>query len=204
MSFQEKLRYYREKAGYKSAKEFANLLGVPYTTYVAYENKGREPRYDTLKKISFLLEVSIDTLLENKASEVQEALKDLRQCGITVDKDSKKSMDDSYCVQWGEIRVYEIEHLKVALHDFHLLLNGSDLITLYNSVNESEKKFQNLLKEFKKMSYEKRLTEIHLKKSEAGRKYLFINEAGYREKLAKEYPDSYKRLYELYGSEIKK
>lgn len=64
MSFQEKLRYYREKAGYKSAKEFARLLGVPYTTYVAYENKDREPRYKTLCKIAQLLNVTPNDLLE--------------------------------------------------------------------------------------------------------------------------------------------
>ena len=29
MSFQENLRYYREKAGYKQAKDFAKVLDVP-------------------------------------------------------------------------------------------------------------------------------------------------------------------------------
>lgn len=63
MSFQENLKHYREKAGYKSAKEFADVLDIPYTSYVAYENKGREPKYEMLCKISDLLKVSTDELL---------------------------------------------------------------------------------------------------------------------------------------------
>ena len=39
MSFQENLRYYREKAGYKQAKDFAKVLDVPYPTYVGYESQ---------------------------------------------------------------------------------------------------------------------------------------------------------------------
>ena len=63
MSFQENLKHYREKAGYKSAKEFANTLGIPPNTYVGYEVRGREPKFDTLCKIADLLEVSTDDLL---------------------------------------------------------------------------------------------------------------------------------------------
>lgn len=63
MAFQENLRYYREKAGYKQAKEFAKILGITYTTYIGYENKGREPKYSTLCKIADLLNISTDELL---------------------------------------------------------------------------------------------------------------------------------------------
>ena len=63
MSFQENLRYYREKAGYKQAKDFAKVLDVPYPTYVGYESQGREPKYETLCKIADLLQVSTDDLL---------------------------------------------------------------------------------------------------------------------------------------------
>lgn len=63
MTFQERLRFYREKAGYKSAKEFAEKLGMGYTTYVAYENKDREPRYEVLCKIARLLDVTPNDLL---------------------------------------------------------------------------------------------------------------------------------------------
>lgn len=63
MNFQENLKKYREKAGYSSAKDFASLLGIPYTTYMGYENKGSEPKYELLIKISTYLNVSTDTLL---------------------------------------------------------------------------------------------------------------------------------------------
>lgn len=63
MSFQENLRYYREKAGYKQAKDFAKVLDVPYPTYVGYESQGREPKYNTLCKIADILQVSTDDLL---------------------------------------------------------------------------------------------------------------------------------------------
>lgn len=63
MTFQERLRYYRERAGYKSAKEFAEKLGMGYTTYVAYENKDREPRYEVLCNIARLLDVTPNDLL---------------------------------------------------------------------------------------------------------------------------------------------
>lgn len=63
MSFQENLKHYREKAGYKTAKEFADILSVPYPTYAAYENKNSEPKYEMLCKIADLLQVSTDDLL---------------------------------------------------------------------------------------------------------------------------------------------
>lgn len=63
MSFQENLKYYREQAGFKTAKDFADVLNIPYTSYVAYENKNREPKYEMLVKIADLLQVSTDDLL---------------------------------------------------------------------------------------------------------------------------------------------
>ncbi|WP_302451528.1 helix-turn-helix domain-containing protein, partial [Acidaminococcus fermentans] len=170
MSFQEKLRYYREKAGYKSAKEFANLLDVPYTTYVAYENKGREPRYDTLKKISFLLEVSIDTLLENEATEIQKAIQDLRTCGFIVTRDHVIEKFTGYHVEWGKV-----VGTKLKFYEHDVVLASSELVALYASVQEERKEIKSLLNKIKTISYEKRLTEIHLKKIEETRKYLFIN-----------------------------
>ena len=44
MSFQENLRYYRERAGYKQSKDFAQALDIPYSTYKGYETQGREPK----------------------------------------------------------------------------------------------------------------------------------------------------------------
>lgn len=85
MSFQENLRYYREKAGYKQAKEFAKILDISYSTYKGYESQGREPKYETLCKIADLLEVSTDELLgrtnnilgNNESEKLEKIIKDL-------------------------------------------------------------------------------------------------------------------------------
>ena len=66
MNLQENLKFYRVKAGYKTAKEFSNALGIPYNTYTAYENQKREPKLDMLVKIADLLHVSTDELLGAK------------------------------------------------------------------------------------------------------------------------------------------
>lgn len=97
MGFQENLKYYREKAGYKQAKDFYKLLGVPYSTYIGYESKGREPKYNTLCKIADLLNVSTDELLG--AKEKKYTAKDLERLAIRnrimleVEKQEQ---------QWGE------------------------------------------------------------------------------------------------------
>lgn len=62
MSFQTNLRRFREATGY-TAKDFAALIGIKYSTYVSYEAAGKEPKYDTLRKIAAALSVSIDELL---------------------------------------------------------------------------------------------------------------------------------------------
>ena len=63
MSFQDNLRRAREKAGYESAKDFSDRLGISYTTYMNYESKGREPKYDRLCEIAAALHVTTDELL---------------------------------------------------------------------------------------------------------------------------------------------
>ena len=80
MSFRENLKYYREKAGYKTAKDFSEALSLPYATYAAYENKNREPKYNTLCKIADLLHVSTDELLG--AKEKTYTAKDLDRLAI--------------------------------------------------------------------------------------------------------------------------
>ena len=70
MSFQENLRKYREMAGL-TAKDLAAQIDMRYGTYVSYETAGKEPRYDTLKKIAAALHVSIDKLLEYETDELE-------------------------------------------------------------------------------------------------------------------------------------
>lgn len=80
MSFQKNLKYYRKKAGYKTARDFAEVLNIPYTSYVAYENKKREPKYQTLIQIANALNVSIDKLIGRYDNPFDNAdIKDLTQ-----------------------------------------------------------------------------------------------------------------------------
>lgn len=64
MSFHENLRYYRERAGY-TTKQISDLLGIASNTYAGYEIRGREPKYSMLLKISSILGITTDELLEN-------------------------------------------------------------------------------------------------------------------------------------------
>ena len=62
MSFRENLRKAREAAGFNIVN-FAKALGLPYSTYISYENQGKEPRYKNLCKIALLLNTSPNELL---------------------------------------------------------------------------------------------------------------------------------------------
>ena len=62
-TFQKRLRYYREKAGYKKQTDLAKAINIPYTTYLNYEKAGREPKYKTLVKIADKLGITTDELL---------------------------------------------------------------------------------------------------------------------------------------------
>lgn len=63
MSLQQNLKIYRDKAGYKSAREFANLLNLPYNSYMSYENKGSWPNEENLCRIASALGCTPNDLL---------------------------------------------------------------------------------------------------------------------------------------------
>ena len=70
MSFQENLKHYRKAAGFKTARDFAEHISVPYTTYISYENKDCEPKYEVLCKIASMLVVTTDELLGHNGESV--------------------------------------------------------------------------------------------------------------------------------------
>jgi len=83
-TFQENLRTFRERLGV-NAKEFAAIIGIKYTTYLAYENDGREPKQETLCRIAAALNVSIDELLGHKSpSDYENYKKRLKQIGLDI------------------------------------------------------------------------------------------------------------------------
>ncbi len=96
-AFSDNLKKYRVIAGYSTAKEFAEVLCVPYPTYVSYESNGREPKYDLLCKIADLLNVSIDTLLGHKIdADFEKIKKALLLAGIDIQRTGE------YGERWGE------------------------------------------------------------------------------------------------------
>lgn len=58
----ENMKRERKAAGY-TQREFAQLLGIPVSTYSNYENGNRDPGPETLKKIAAALGIPLDRLL---------------------------------------------------------------------------------------------------------------------------------------------
>lgn len=122
MSFQENLRHYREQAGY-SAKEFAEVLKIPPNTYVGYEVRGREPKFDTLCKIADLLEVSTDDLLGRKEPRLKDNLMKIKNKVMReVNKQNKQWGDESELTphQWLGLIQEEVGEIAQAINETYL------------------------------------------------------------------------------------
>lgn len=147
MSFQENLKYYREKSGYKTAKDFADVLNIPYTSYVAYENKGREPKYEMLCKIADLLEVSTDDLLGRTTNilgnnEDNNLQKDLDDVLLSIDYlYIKLNSIDEYQVLF-DIGLYDKKRIKIL---DTISINKKDIIQYVNKSNIEANKFKHIM-----------------------------------------------------------
>lgn len=62
---ENKIKQYRKLKNI-TQEEMAALLNVTRQSYINYENGETEPSFETLKKISKILNVSIDALLDNE------------------------------------------------------------------------------------------------------------------------------------------
>lgn len=86
MSFKDNLIRLRKEAGFTKAKDFADKIGIKYSTYMGYENKNAWPTSEeNLKKIAEGLNVSIDKLLDYKPKEpdnLQKAKGIAKKCGV--------------------------------------------------------------------------------------------------------------------------
>lgn len=123
MSFQENLKYYREKSGYKTAKDFADVLNIPYTSYVAYENKGREPKYEMLCKIADLLQVSTDDLLGREDNYSKDNIIKIRNKIMKEVINQKKQWGDESELtphQWLGLIQEEVGEIAQALNETYL------------------------------------------------------------------------------------
>ena len=139
MSFQENLKFYREKAGYKQAKDFAQILNIPYPTYVGYESKNREPKYEMLCKIADLLKVSTDDLLGRTSNIL----------GNNEDERLKKIIDDllninDVSIKDNNVLFYEVNQLiKIDIKNIEfngLMVDKKALIDFINKLNNENHK----------------------------------------------------------------
>ena len=123
MFFSENLRKHREAQGI-SAKDFAKLIDIKYTTYTAYENQGREPKYDTLVKIATALHVSIDELMDykaNKPTKLEYWTKWLESLGYSVESHNTELeiKKDGYTIGYVSEKSF--------LHELELIQSSIDL-----------------------------------------------------------------------------
>ena len=91
MTFAERLRYYREKAGY-SQKEIAEIVNIPFQTYNNYETKGAQPKIEILIKLAHALHVDVNALVGYQQNETAAAFHLLERAGVKY----KKVSDDTY------------------------------------------------------------------------------------------------------------
>ena len=120
MGFQENLRYYRERAGYKQSKDFAQALDIPYSTYKGYETQGRESKYNTLCKIADLLNVSTDELLGRENNIL----------GYNEDEQIKKEINEILSI--SDIKFLKLMNVNKKSIDFEI--HGIDGNFIYRTI----------------------------------------------------------------------
>lgn len=123
MNLDKNLRIYRERAGYATAKEFADALDVPYNTYTAYENQKREPKLEMLIKIADLLNVSLDDLLGRKEPRLKDNLMKIKnKVMLEVNKQNKQWGDESELTphQWLGLIQEEVGEIAQAVNETYL------------------------------------------------------------------------------------
>ena len=100
-----RLRELREKRGL-SMKDAADLLNMPYTTYVNYEKGTREPNIEALFRLADFFEVTIDELLERCAPNEPLTLDELREMdGEPVWVDDEKI--------WALLQVWDDDNIDI-------------------------------------------------------------------------------------------
>lgn len=108
---QDNLKKYREQAGYRTAKEFAEFLEIPYSSYTGYETKGTWPTQELLFRIAKALHVSIDELLGYDISTIRDCVHIIQDAGGKVEK------QDVYNTPLP-INTDEYDHISISFSDF--------------------------------------------------------------------------------------
>lgn len=121
MSFQENLKYYREKVNLSKA-ELARLLGLKYTTYNNYEVGTGESKSDIFVKIADTLNISLDDLLGRKEQSNDSLIKIRNKVMQEVNKQNRQWGDESELTphQWLGLIQEEVGEIAQALNETYL------------------------------------------------------------------------------------
>lgn len=143
MNFQDNLKALREKAGYDSAKDFAKFLGIPYTTYMGYENKGSEPKYELLLKIAKTLGVTTDELLGMESAKLEKYVALCESVGIKTKLLPEYEMpipvgheDASGIVKFGKFTVKDGITLYLTKHGGSVRIPQKSFINYMDNITE--------------------------------------------------------------------
>lgn len=114
--FQENLKRIRGERGFKSAKQFAAALGIGYTRYINYENKGREPDYKTLCKIADALHITTDELLGHELDKYEKTFNRLKSLGFTIEPNEKEGSSIRITYGTGGVRDFWVYSSEEAVY----------------------------------------------------------------------------------------
>lgn len=105
--FSNRLKEYRLAAGYKTGKDFVEEIkkttsfDIPYTSYMNYENKGVEPKYEVLCKIADFLNVSLDDLLGRESVQFKKAREIFSLIGGNLAEDETGEISIKFQEEYG-------------------------------------------------------------------------------------------------------
>lgn len=106
MSFGESFTKIRKEKGI-SRKDFAEQLGIPYTTLRNYEKDQREPGHKILIKMATLLSVSVDELIGHQVGAKPTELTRSEQSHIqkyrSLDSYGKEAVDNVLDVEYRRV-----------------------------------------------------------------------------------------------------
>lgn len=108
MALKENLKCFRERAGYKQAKDFAKVAGLPYSSYSSYE-RGAWPNEENLIKIATTLNVSLDTLIGFKVTPLDTYISYCREAGFVVVNHGDKISVNLQNPSPADKKVYPVE-----------------------------------------------------------------------------------------------
>lgn len=129
----DNLRRLREQAKY-SAKDFAKLLGITYTTYLGYENNGIWPSQENLLKIANALHVTVDELLGNEQTELQRCIHLCEKYGFKL----RAKESDTKLIHEQDDSIREVDDISFELSDKQTYCAIAKINNDYNDTDPNE------------------------------------------------------------------